>query len=368
MADPWDIAGSFNNARLQTQRISQGDVDAAGQAAAGNALATMFNAAVPGAQPMGGPPGPQPGQPPQPNPPMQQGGQGGLLAQILGRLRQAPQMLAGGGPPQQPAMPASVPGAQPMPGSGPPAGPQTGGMTPPGQPGQGGMQPGGMGGQPSLDWRMIVQGVVKSNPGIKDPRVIAAAVDRFMPIMNQQSQMQWREVSQQLRANQLNLQQENLQNREQMDEWRRTHGDTQATQGQERIDQANKREERLSGSAAVRQDQGWQRLDLQKRQLERQITQGNQRQMLGQWRAVLDAQHKRAQEIIESQAAGVPDAERKKLLADEDKAYNDAIRGMRSGVSTGGEGAPAAPTGGEETKTISGKTYIKRDGQWYPKE
>lgn len=45
-----------------------------------------------------------------------------------------------------------------------------------------------------FDWRQVLQAVVKANPGAP-PSVIAAAVDQFMPIMNAQAQMQWREQS-----------------------------------------------------------------------------------------------------------------------------------------------------------------------------
>jgi hypothetical protein len=54
-----------------------------------------------------------------------------------------------------------------------------------------------------------VQAVVKANPGIEqNPRALARAVDHFMPIMNQQSLAQWREMQLQLRASALDVREE----------------------------------------------------------------------------------------------------------------------------------------------------------------
>jgi hypothetical protein len=61
------------------------------------------------------------------------------------------------------------------------------------------MPGGGMpGGQPHLDWRTVAQKVTQANPGLP-PNAIAAAVDRFMPLMSQQSLAEWRQVQEQLR-------------------------------------------------------------------------------------------------------------------------------------------------------------------------
>ena len=362
---PWDLAGSFQSAELNRQKISQGDVDAAGQAAAGRALMSM----MPGAQPMAQPgPAPNAMGMPQQNP-----------LQRLQALFQSPQASPGagalpGGMPQ-----AQIPGAQPMPVQAPQMGVPGGGMPagglppngmPPGQPPVGGAsqpagmpQPGGMGGgMPSLDWRTIIQQVVKANPDVKDPRVLAAAVDKFMPIMNSQSLMEWRQLTAGIRGfqaeNQAANTQSNIQHRGTMEaqagqrisdaeaaqRWRQEHGDTMAGI-------AGQRENRLAGSAKVREDQQFQRLELQRKALETRITQGNQRQLLGQWRAILDAQHKRAQEIIQSGAAGgmpMDPAERKKLLDEENTRYEDAIRQMRSGGATGATFDEKFNTGGQQ--------------------
>jgi hypothetical protein len=182
------------------------------------------------------------------------------------------------------------------------------------------MPPGG--GQPQLDWKTVVQSVVKSNPGIKDPRVIAAAVDRFLPIMNQQAQQQWRQIGLQLRAEQVGQGQQRLE------------------QGEERIDVSKQRETRLEGAQQWRQDHQFQELEVKKQNLQRQILQGNQRNLIGQWRSIVEAQHKRAQEIISSAAAGgtpMDPKERKKLIDEEQTFYESQIKDMRKMMEGGGE-------------------------------
>jgi hypothetical protein len=137
--------------------------------------------------PMGGPP---PGMPPQGQPPMQGPPPG-----------QPPQGMP---PPQgQPMRPPMPPPQMQQPGQPPMGGPPGGGMQPPMQRSQmppqqppQGMPPGGAQGQqgPALDWRQVFQKVQQANPGAP-PNVLAAAVDRFLPLMNQQSQMEWKQQS-----------------------------------------------------------------------------------------------------------------------------------------------------------------------------
>lgn len=354
----------FDTGALNAQKIRQNQVDAAGQAAAGNALMALFNSPIPGAQPI------QPAAMAQPRPPVQASMQpaipGGQAPMPASRPAAAPQM-------------STLPGAQPM-ASAPPASMTmpSGGM--PGGPPLGAQQqPGGS--LHMLDWRTVIQSVVKANPGVKDPRVIAAAVDRFMPIMNSQSQQEWRAVSLQLREQseqiarqRLEMQQSQGQQRidtaNQRADIQREQGETRLAQGQQRIDTANKREARLASSAEVRQDQAWQRLDLAKQQLARQITQGNQRQLLGQWRAVLDAQHKRAQEIIQGGNINTNlTDEQKKMLADEQKTYEAEIKSMRAGESpSGGQPAAAKPEFDRAAAKKAGYTdaqideYLKTQG------
>jgi hypothetical protein len=356
---PWDIAGSFNSAGLQSQQLQQGDIAQQGQAAAGRALLQMFQPPVPGAQPM---PGGQPGQPPQGMPQQPQGPMAGLR----GLLTQPQQNPGAGGPPgmppqipQRPPMQAPVPGAQPLPGA-QPGMPQQGMPPQAPQPQMGGQQPNQpQGGQ--LDWKRVVQQVVQANPGVKDPRVLMTAVNQFLPIMNQQSQMEWKQVMAQANAARANASMENADtNREragtQAEQGDRRLGiqqeqadtgakraDTQADQGAQRLDIAKQREGRLGGAQQVRQDQGWQRLELQKQALQQRIQESGDKRLLSQWRAVVDAQHKRATEIIQAQAAssGMDAKAQKKLIDEENDFYTDQITAMKGTIGD------QTPTGGK---------------------
>ena len=120
--------------------------------------------------PMGGPPGVGGGMPPQGGPPM------------------------GGPAPGGPPMP---PGGPPMggaPGAGMPPPPGGGGMPPQMQPPGGGFQTPGQG---PLDWRTALQAIQRANPGAP-PNVLAAAVDGMIPLMNADSQQQWRVMREQI--------------------------------------------------------------------------------------------------------------------------------------------------------------------------
>lgn len=107
---------------------------------------------------------------------------------------------------------------------------------------------------------------------------------------------------------------------------------------EERARQFGIREHRLQAAAVIRQDQQWQHLDIQRRNLERQIREGGQRQFIAQWRTILDAQHKRAIEIIQSNSMMniMDDKTRKQLLDDSNSAYEKAIRD----ISGAGQSSP----------------------------
>lgn len=236
-------------------------------------------------------------------------------------------MPSQGGLPTQGAPQPSGPGMAAMP-------PSSASM--PGQP-QG--TPGAPQGQPgALTWQSVVQSVVKANPGVKDPRVIAAAVDKFLPLMNQQTQQQWKEMSLMLRQQQVNLGEQRLQQ--------------QGDLGQQRVDvskdreagiekRSGRREDRLERAQVLKQDQQHSMLEMQEKRLQSQIAANKDRTMLGQWRAIVNAQHARAQEIISSAAAGMDPKERKRLLAEEDKAYTDKIKEMKGIMDGGGPVKPA---------------------------
>lgn len=379
-------ASAYQDTRKKQQGLDQGDVDAQAQAAAGNAYMGMFGqqqtpGAMPGQPQQGGAPGQPAAQPPQ------QHGLGGLLQGLLQKLQgagggqQPPGMQPSpsapmpaqqpmmpppgpggppGGMPQAPMQSAAVPGARPMQMSGAPAPqPQQGSVGSPGpgmavmppssasMPGQPQGAPGAPQGQPgAITWQSVVQSVVKANPGVKDPRVIAAAVDKFLPLMNQQTQQQWKEMSLMLRQQQVNLGEQRLQQ--------------QGDLGQQRVDvskdreagiekRSGRREDRLERAQVLKQDQQHSMLEMQEKRLQSQIAANKDRTMLGQWRAIVNAQHARAQEIISSAAAGMDPKERKRLLDEEDKAYTDKIKEMK-GIMDGGDKPKGSMVGklGEE--------------------
>ena len=344
--------------RLKKAQATGAETELAGDAAFGNTL-KMFQQQVPGAQPM---PGVQ-GQGPPMGPQMAQGPQAPAPGQPSVPMR-----------PQQPMQPQMPQGGQP-PMGGAPAQPQ-------GQPQM--QQPGMQGGQGQLDWRVIMGKVAQANPNAP-PQVLAAAVNKFLPLMNQQAQMEWKNVSLALAAQRANTGQESADTRRDQgnqridiqkgaEERRTEQGDRRLDQGDTRNDMAADREKRLAAASTVRQDQGYQRLDMQRQDLERKVIQGNDRQALSQWRAVLDAQHKRAQEIIQSSNFGnTMDAKDKKnLLADQDQAYRAAIEEMRNktGRSTpegnkpaaGGKVESRAPQGNPASPVVPPQPGELRDG------
>ncbi len=222
------------------------------------------------------------------------------------------------------------------------------------------MQPQGMqqgGGQQQqgghLDWRTIMMAIHRANPGAP-PELMFKAVNKLVPMMNSQSMMEWRQM-------QANLGQQRVETTQRGQDVRagtaergqdvraataqgaqevakrgqdvRAQTAEKAQQGtQERF---NIREARITAHQMVTADQGWQKLDQQRKALQARVQQGGEKQRLAEWRAVLDAQHKRATEIIQawSQQNTMPPETRKQLLKDADEGYNAAIKDMGKGDS-----------------------------------
>ena len=109
-----------------------------------------------------------------------------------------------------------------------------------------------------------------------------------------------------------------------------------------RLDQADTREARLAVNSSVRQDQAFQRLDIQRKELERKIAEGGDKTALAAWRAVADAQHKRAVEVINANSinSNLSKEDRKALIDEAGTTYRAAIEQMR--VRAGG----TTPSGG----------------------
>lgn len=183
---------------------------------------------IPQQPPMGGMP-PQ-GQPPQMggSPPMPQGSPPMRPPQQGGPIGSPSPQPPIGGPIGQPGNPGAGPGMMP---------PQGGQQQLP-QP-QGWGQQGGQGGGP-LDWRQVFQAVQRANPGAP-PQVIAGAVEKAIPLMNSQSQQEWKQVQMQFREQALQMAQERLAMQQQLGQGRLEQGQQRLNQGDERLRQGEER-------------------------------------------------------------------------------------------------------------------------------
>ena len=281
----------------------------------------------------------------------------------------------GGPPPGGPPMaPQGGPPGQPPGGMRPPM--QGGGM-PPGAGGPPGMPPGGpqQGGrpQPSLDLPTIIQAIVKSNPGAP-PQVIAAAVNRFTPLMNAQAQQQWKEMSLQLREQQIlstqdartrtndlreqqilstqdartrtnDLREQEGRRRETDAQRRGDQADQRTRQADERIDIAKQREQRLELQQTVMKDE---RL----KKYEAQLKQATERRDAAATRTAIQAMHYRSIEVIN--AWGLSNSVDKKtvdeMLEKNKEFYLEQLKKLTGGEQQPGAAPPQAgpapsPTG-----------------------
>lgn len=141
-----------------------------------------------------------------------------------------------------------------------------------------------MGGMPmqQMDWRQVAQMVARANPGAP-PEVIAAAVSKAVPLMNQDSQMQWRMIQMQLAQERVNqgeerLRQQQSQFEQRQTETERSHRATEEgrTAGrEERQHEFDTREGRLREALDLRKDTQAQNL-VQKAEAARQKALGLQ--------------------------------------------------------------------------------------------
>lgn len=351
--------GGYQNARLQDNQIQSGDItnqnaliDQQGTEALGRAI-QAFHAQVPGAQPMpgGAPQGPMSGGPPQmqaPQPPMP--GQPSVPRQSVAT---PPAMQSPGFQPG----PTNAPPQMQSPGFQPPGGPQ-----PQGQPAAMGQMPGGGAGgiealRGKLDVQTLMGAIAKANPGAS-PAVLASAVTKALPLLTAQAQMDWKQMSLAMAGGRLENAREGTAIRRDEADRKLEQGTTRLDQGQQRIDQqggeltsrdqrrqdqtrqgdvrieqGGNKEARLAAASAVRQDQGWQRLEQQKEALAQRITQAGDRSKISEWRSIVDAQHKRAMEIIQANSinSGLSPADKKALIGEQNKFYDEQIKQMRGG-------------------------------------
>lgn len=311
-----------------------------------------------------------------------------LGQQVLGRAfaggQQSPSQPLAPAPgqpstPSNPA-PAAPPPVQGQGGAGPSAAPPPAAPVP-------GAAPTGL---PEISLQGLTQRILQTSPQVaQHPEILMAALERASPILDRQSKEDLAELRKQMATERLaqtgELARARIDALKAAEEGRNTRAEDRNARTDRRLDQADVREQRLAAASQVRQDQGWTRLQMQRENLERQIQQGGDRQALSQWRAVVDAQHKRATEII--QANGVmsglkPDAV-KDLLAEQKRVYEESIAAMRGKMETP-KAAPAAPaqpsaapaaapaaspvkvqTPAEAAKLAPGTKYVTPDGQEY---
>lgn len=251
-----------------------------------------------------------------------------LLGQhVLGRALTGGQSGQGPMPPQpgQASMPSQPQGGVPA------APPVQGGPAPALAP-QAAATPSGA---PEINLQSLTQRILATSPRVKDhPEVLMAALERASPLLDRQSREDLAELRKQMTTQRL----------EQAGELAKARIEQQKAAEAGKQGRFDAREARLSASTAVRQDQSWQRLEMQKQDLERKVQQGGDKQALSQWRAIVDAQHKRATEIIQSNSkmSDLPEADRKALLAEQNAAYAEQIAAMRGKMSQPAQGAPAA--------------------------
>lgn len=344
----------YQTARQADNVIAKGDIDVEnarieqqGNEALGRTIAAYQQSQMPGAQPI---------------PQMQPGFQPGMGA---GQPRiQTPA-------PGQPSVPMQqgpqAQGFTPGPTGMPPQMQSPGFQPPGGQPAAMASLPGGAGGidalRGKLDVKTLMGAISAANPGAP-PAVLAAAMNKAMPLLTAQAQMDWKTALMADRTARTGIAQDRAdiageeatrkkeqgaqrleQGQQRIDQQggelasRAERRQAQTSQGAERIDIAKGREARLAAAAQVRQDQRWQQLEQQKAALAERIRSSNDRSAISQWRAIVDAQHKRAMEIIQSSNinANLSETDKKALIKEQNDFYESQIKEMRDrqGNSTG---------------------------------
>jgi hypothetical protein len=389
--------GGYKQGEMDEYKLDDVKRQELAKVAMGNALKMLGGGQQGGMGQQGGlpPPGMPPGPPQQPMQPSPGSGPAGPGPGGM-PPRPAGGMPPGGLPPQIGGPPPQMRPQMPPPGAGGPPGMPQGGPPPVTPQGMGGQQPGGR----QLDWRQLVQAVQQSNPDIK-PDVLAEAVNQFLPMMNAQSQQEWRMVSLQLREDALKQREQQFE----LAERGRTDraelgadsrkdvaeigaGSREKVAGQ-RMDQQQRqfdtREARLQESLKLREDATYQNLEMKKEAARQRAEASNGRQGLAELRAAIDEQDKHVRTRIMAASANntMKPEERKKLLEQADKEYSDQMEllrnqfGAKRGGGAQGAGKPVSSSGPsadavtivqtpeEAQKLTPGTRYKTPDGQEY---
>jgi hypothetical protein len=253
-----------------------------------------------------------------------------LGAHVLGRALTGAQPGMPGGGPQPPAPGQPSQPSQPAPGA---AG------APPAQGGSG---------LPEISLQALTQRILQTSPRVKDhPEILLAALERAAPILDRQSKEDLAELRKEMTTKRLEAAGEVAKARqESLNAWR----DSQGARGDRKLDQTDKREERLSAASKIRQDQGYQRLEQAQTALDQKAASGAFKNNLAAWRAQADAQYKDEQTFIKTNSAftDLKPPEKAAFLAEAAAKHDERIAKMReltnqSTTPTGGTTPPAAP-------------------------
>jgi hypothetical protein len=347
-----DPATAYQTSKGRKQALDDADIDQAASVALGRGMQGLAQLGG-GPTPPGGSAGGAPGGSPPP-PPGAAGPQAGAMPQARPPVQSGPPGGPGGG--QQPA---------PM--GGPPAG-GGGGMPPSMVPQGGAPQGGGQGGL--MDLPTLAGIIQRGNPGIK-PEVFARALKQgstlLTPFANQQlRQMLMQNQLQRIQAahpgyeqfqewlasdegqkatpeqvgekwNQFSGKQQLLQQRgQQTSEQIAQKGEQTSEHITQRGEEARKTEDvRQKGRMTIEMAREKSReglaknkeladLEKQRRQMENNVTKNN----ITVYRANIEKQHKIIQTEINARAAGLSAAEAKKLRDEEQKRFDDEVKGL----------------------------------------
>jgi hypothetical protein len=193
---------------------------------------------------------------------------------------------------------------------------------------------------PEISLEALTKRIIQTTPQVQGhPEILMAALERAAPLLDRQSKEDLAELRKQMQV-------QRLQQTGELAQARIEAAKAAEAGKQGRFDA---REARLAASTAVRQDQGYQRLQLQANALAERAQSTGDKNALSQWRATVDAMHKRATEIIQSSNTNIEmkPADKAALLAEQRQGYEAAITGMRERMGattpTGGTTAPGAP-------------------------
>lgn len=343
------VPGGYDQTGLQVEQLIANQVKNEGLAALGKSFQTQFlqGQGVPMVQPGAPPPGigmPGGGAP---------GGPGAPPPMLSGPPPAGPgappppgAAIPGGGPiPGRPYPPMGGPGPAPAPVFSPPPG---AGAPSPAGPGAAGPQFG------SMTWQDLARRIVQANPDAR-PEVIASAVTQAMPLMNADSQAQWRMVNQQLQQERLEFQRRQLEEKTTHDralEDARTEG---LRQGEEKLKLSRERFNALKDDRAQRLAQNAEKMRQQALQFSDKMDAAERTRRSKEWynaqrayydymRTRINAQANVPNKTDRDEAVRALDDEYRRFLSEHDMFNRGEIGG--GGPATPATTTPPAATGG----------------------